>query len=566
MTKKKRSINFSKISTYIFLLPILFILIGYVVYPLFTTFLQSVKVDGEFSLANYKQFFNPERPANLESLFNSLYISILSVISCGIVGTSLALILEKFEFPGRRILKVFAVIPMALPSLIGAHSFNFLYGESGIIPRSLQALFHLDKVPFYIKGMSGVLVVHTFTMYTYFYLNVSAALRNFDYSLEEAARGMGGSRFYVFRKVTLPLLIPSIVASSILVFMMSMASYTAPLIYGIDRTLTMQIFLSRTNGNLDMAATQSTILSIVSVSFLIIMRIYENRRNYMSVGKGVSSNRIEAKSKFTKTITIILAVLFVIILMLPILVIVLISFSVDGTWTIQILPPEYTLSHYVDLFTDPNTWKPIYNSLVLSLIATTGNLIFGTASAYLINKRDFKGKGIVDTMIMIPWSLPGTVVALNLIMAFNKPSVFSFGKILVGTVWILPLAYFVRHLPLVHRNTSAAFAQFDDSAEEAARGLGASWWYSFRKVVFPMVFGGVMSGVLLSFVQGFGEFVASILLYTPSYVPLSVAINQKMYSFKFGTACAYGVLQIILLIIVLLINEKLNAEETAIQM
>lgn len=560
---EKRSIKSSPYFVYIPLIPVLLVLFGYVVYPLFKTFLNSVMIDGNINFANYKDFFNVENVTYIQSLKNSVYISLISVITCGIVGIGLALLMERFDFPGRRVLTVIAILPMALPSLIGTISFDFLYGESGIIPRFLQHLFSLNKVPFYLNGIAGVIMVHTFTMYTYFFLPVSSAIRNFDTSMEEAAYNLGASKWTVFTRVIIPMLTPSIVASSLLVFMMSMASYTAPLIYGIDNTLTMQIYLSRTNGNLDMAATQSTILSLVSIMFLILMRWYENKRNYKNVNKGVGVHRTEVKNKWGKYVAAIASFILVIFLMLPIIVIILISFSQDGTWTTQILPPKYTLDHYKDLFTNAKTWIPIKNSVVMSSIATLGNAVFGLGAAYLLSRFKFRGNYFVDSIIMIPWSLPGTVVAINLIAAFNRPSFFSFGKILVGTYWILPLAYFVRHLPLVYRSTSASFAQMDGSAEEAARNLGAGWFYSFRKVVIPMVFSGMAAGMLLGFVQGIGEFVASILLYTVNTTPISVEIFQRMYSFEFGTACAYGVLQIILLVIVLFASERLKGESTS---
>jgi iron(III) transport system permease protein len=165
---------------------------------------------------------------------------------------------------------------------------------------------------------------------------------------------------------------------------------------------------------------------------------------------------------------------------------------------------------------------------------------------------------LLDILIMVPWALPGTVVAVNLIAAFSEPNVFSFNQVLIGTFWILPLAYFVRHLPLIFRSTSAALMQMDESVEEAARSLGANWWYTFRRVVVPMAFSGILAGTLLALVQGIGEFVASILIYSTSTMPLSVAIFQKMYAFQFGTACAYGVLQIILIITVLFISQKIT--------
>jgi iron(III) transport system permease protein len=558
---RRKSITASPAFVYVLVSPLFLILLAYVIYPLFETFVASIKIDEEITWKNYIRFFSLEHTANLEALWNSIYISVLSVITCGIVGVAMAFLLERYEFPGRKILSVLALVPMALPPLIGVLSFTFLYGESGIIPRAIKELFGLTQVPFSLKGIWGVVVVHTFTMYTYFFMTATAAIKGLDPSLEEAAASLGANRFTVWRRIILPMLTPAMVASSLLVFMISMASYTAPLIFGIDRTMTMQIYLSRTNGDLDMAATQSTILSIVSVAFLLIMRWYQGARNYQNLSKGVSVHRTEIKSKAGRYTTIVLSFIGTVILMLPILVLVLISFSVDGTWTVQILPPEYTLSHYMDLFTDSKTWRPILNSLQLSAIAVIGIVIFGVAAAYAMVRLKFRGKTLLDVLIMLPWALPGTVVAINLIAAFSEPNAFSFGQVLIGTFWIIPLAYFVRHLPLVFRSTNATLMQMDPSVEEAARNLGASWWYSFRRVVFPMAWGGILAGTLLAFVQCIGEFVASILIFTPKTTPLSVAVFQRMYSNEFGTACAYGVLQIVVIIIVLFISRKLTGDK-----
>lgn len=181
-------------------------------------------------------------------------------------------------------------------------------------------------------------------------------------------------------------------------------------------------------------------------------------------------------------------------------------------------------------------------------------------AADAVVRLNFKGKTLMDILIMVPWALPGTVVAVNLIAAFSEPTAFSFNQVLIGTFWILPLAYFVRQLPLVFRSTSASLVQMDKSIEEAARSLGANWWYSFRKIILPITMSGILAGTLLAFVQGLGEFVASILIYSVSTMPMSVAIFQKMYAFQFGTACAYGVLQIVLIIIVLAVSRKLEGK------
>ncbi|MEK5186110.1 iron ABC transporter permease [Solibacillus sp. FSL R5-0691] len=546
----------SRYFVYILISPLFLILFAYVIYPFYSTFIQSFAGDNQ--LANYQKFFSLESTANLEALWNSFYISIISVICCAVVGVMMAFLLERYDFPGRRLLSILVLVPMALPPLVGVLSFSFLYGESGIFPRLFQQMFQLEDVPFALKGIWGVIVVHTFTMYTYFYLTASAAIKGLDPSLEEAATSLGASRIRVWRKIILPMLTPSIIASSLLVFMVSMASYTAPLMFGVERTMTMQIYLSRTNGNLDMAATQSTILSFVSITFLLIMRWYQNRRNYQNLSKGISVHRSEVSSKPIKYLAVALSFIGTLILILPILVLILISFSKDGAWTIQILPTEYTLDHYKALFTDERTWRPIWNSLQMGFIATVGNIIFGVAAAYAMVRLSFKGKTALDILITIPWALPGTVVAVNLIAAFSTESAFTFNQVLIGSFWILPLAYFIRHLPLVFRSTSASLMQLDQSVEEASRSLGASWWYTFRRIVIPLTLSGVLAGTLLAFVQSIGEFVASILIYNTSTIPLSVAIFQKLYAFKFGTACAYGVLQIVLILIVLIISERLS--------
>lgn len=541
---------------YILISPLFLVLFAYVVYPFYQTFTQSFAGDEPF--LHYKKFFNLASPANLEALWTSIYISIISVLCCAIVGVTMAFLLERYNFPGRRILSILVLVPMALPPLVGVLSFSFLYGDSGIFPRIFQHLFGLDHVPFSLKGIWGVIVVHTFTMYTYFYLTASAAIKGLDPALEEAATSLRAGRIRVWTKVILPMLTPSIVASSLLVFMISMASYTAPLMFGVERTMTMQIYLSRTNGNLEMAATQSMILSFVSITFLVMMRWYQNRRNYQNLSKGISVHRSEVSSKKIKIAATIASFIGTLILILPILVLILISFSVDGAWKTQILPTDYTLDHYMALFTDERTWRPIWNSIQMGIVATFGNIIFGVAAAYAMVRLNFKGKTLLDILIMVPWALPGTVVAVNLIAAFSTENIFAFNQVLIGTFWILPLAYFIRHLPLVFRSTSASLVQLDPSIEEASRGLGANWWYTFRRIVVPLTFTGILAGTLLALVQSFGEFVASILIYSTSTIPLSVAIFQKLYAFKFGTACAYGVLQICLILVVLIISEKLS--------
>lgn len=539
------------------LIPVVLVLVAYVLYPSLRTFIESLQKDGTISLGNYQDFFVQESKTNLEALWNSVYISLLSVLVSALIGIPLAFIFNRYDFPGRSFFSSAAILPIVLPSLVGVMAFMFLYGESGLIPNATKDLFGLDKVPFKIGGVSGILIVHAYTMYVYFYMTVSAAINKIDPSLEEAAYNLGANKFKVFWKVTFPLLTPAIVAASLLVFMISMASFSAPfLLAGGYRVLSLQIYFSKINGDMEIAATQSVILSIVSISFLLFMRWYQNRKDYRMASKGIGAHRSEVKNPIMKWVMVVTGIIGVIILLLPHFTILLLSLVPDGTWTFQTYPTVFNVENYRLLFEDPNIFKPLRNSLLMAVIATLANLVFGVIASYVLVKRKFVGKSFVDILVMIPWALPATVIGMNLIFAFNEPSVFSFGQILVGTFWILPLAYFIRHIPLVVRSTNAVLEQLDDSIEEAARNLGAKWFYTFRKVIFPIIMPGVLSGTLLAFIESVGEFPTSVLLYTISNRPISIEIMNQLRMFNMGQAAAYGMIQITLIVIVLFISNK----------
>ncbi|MDM5310980.1 ABC transporter permease [Peribacillus frigoritolerans] len=539
------------------LIPVVLVLIAYVLYPSLRTFIESLQKDGTISLGNYQDFFVQESKTNLEALWNSVYISLLSVLVSALIGIPLAFIFNRYDFPGRSFFSSAAILPIVLPSLVGVMAFMFLYGESGLIPNAIKDLFGLDKVPFKIGGVSGILIVHAYTMYVYFYMTVSAAINKIDPSLEEAAYNLGANKLKVFWKVTFPLLTPAIVAASLLVFMISMASFSAPfLLAGGYRVLSLQIYFSKINGDMEIAATQSVILSIVSISFLLFMRWYQNRKDYRMASKGIGAHRSEVKNPVMKWVMVVTGVIGVIILLLPHFTILLLSLVPDGTWTFQTYPTVFNVENYRLLFEDPNIFKPLRNSLLMAVIATLANLVFGIIASYVLVKRKFVGKSFVDILVMIPWALPATVIGMNLIFAFNEPSVFSFGQILVGTFWILPLAYFIRHIPLVVRSTNAVLEQLDDSIEEAARNLGAKWFYTFRRVIFPIIMPGVLSGTLLAFIESVGEFPTSVLLYTISNRPISIEIMNQLRMFNMGQAAAYGMIQITLIVIVLFISNK----------
>ncbi|WP_085992383.1 ABC transporter permease [Oceanobacillus senegalensis] len=550
-------LNAEKRKTILLLIPIILVLVGYVLYPSIETMIESFKKEGTFSLQNYQDFFGEKAEANLEALWNSVWISLLSVFFSALIGIPLAYIFNRYDFPGRIFFSQIAIMPIVLPSLVGVMAFMYLYGEAGLVPNIMKDLFNLSEVPFSIGGISGILIVHAYTMYPYFYMTTSSALNNIDPSLEESAYNLGANRFRVFRKVTFPLLTPGIVAASLLVFMVSMASFSAPfLLAGGFRVLSLQIYFSKINGDLEMAATQSVVLTMVSISFLLFMRWYQNRKDYRMASKGIGAHRSEVSNPLLKWVMVTIGILAMIVLLLPHATLLILSLVPEGGWTWQTYPQVFNLENYRLLFEDPNIWDPVRNSLIMSFIACIGVFVFGIITSYALVKRKFVGKNLLDILVMIPWVLPATVVGMNMVLAFNEPSVFSFGQVLVGTFWILPLAYFIRFIPLVVRSTTAVLEQMDDSIEEAAQNLGAKWFYTFRRVVIPIILPGVLSGTLLAFVQAVGEFPTSVLLYTLGNRPISIEIMNQLRMFNMGQAAAYGMIQVGLIAIVMIISSK----------
>ncbi len=550
-----RSSFAEKVSTdrfvYLLAIPVFLVLLFFVVVPMVQTAVFSLGGNG--AATNYGTFFSG---ASASALALSIGISLASVVLCGVVGTLLAVLLTRFEFPGRRALEIFAILPMALPPLIGAVAFVLLYSETGIIPRALHEALGVPVSAVAVTGVGGVLLVHTFTMYPYFYLSVSAGLAGFDSSLESAAANLGAGKARIWGTVILPMLTPALVSGALLTFMISMASFTAPQLYNVQ-TLTMQIVSTRTTGDHSLAAAQSTVLSVVSILFLVSMRWYQGRRVHRSLSKGVQRDRAVSRGP-VRYLALIGSTAVSLLLLAPVLVIVLVAFSVDGAWTTQVIPDQYTLSNFVSIFSEPANLRPINVSVQMALLATIAAIFIGAAASWIIARWQLGGKTLLDIAIMLPWALPGTVIGVNMVTAFNTPNVGNLGLVLAGTLWILPVAYFVRYVPLVFRSTNASLDQIDPSLEEAARNLGAAPFRVLRTVTVPLVAKGILAGALLAFVDGVGEYVASVVIYPARFVPLSVEIFNRIYSSQLGTAAAYGTLQIVLILAVLVISRYLE--------
>lgn len=533
-------------------LPVLAILVWTVVYP------NAAVIAGSFEngLGHWREF--AASPSEREALTTTLIISLASVVASLIIGVPLAFLLGRFEFPGRRILRAVATLPAALPPLVGVIAFLFLYGESGLVTRGIQRLLGLREAPWRLTGVWAIIFVHAYTMYVYVFLFVSAGLERFDTTLDEAAAGLGASASQRLRRVTLPLLMPAIAGSMLLVFMTALGSFSAPYVFGGGiRVLSTQIVASKLNGEIGLAYVETTVLALSAVAGLMLFRWLERKRKYTSAGKGATTRRV-IRSRGVQLAAMTLAMVTVVVLVLPHLMVVLVSFARDGTWTTQVIPPQYTMENYRRLFSEAELWRPIANSVSMSLIATAANVVVCFVAAYLIVLRRFSGRRLLEVLVALPWAIPATAIALGLAATFNRNEMHTARLLLVGTFWILPLAYFIRDIPLVATAVEGSLRQMDPSLEDAARGLGASWWLTMRRVVLPAARPGLVAGALLAAVTAVGEFVASVVLYTHANRPISIEILAQLRALAFGTAASYSVLLIVLVLLMTLTARTLE--------
>ncbi|HEX6251160.1 MAG TPA: iron ABC transporter permease [Gemmatimonadaceae bacterium] len=542
--------------TWLLALPLLALLLWAVVFPNAAVVVESFGDD----LSHWREFF--ASPGDREAVLNTLIISVGSVVAALVIGLPLAFLLTRYEFPGRRILRIVAILPAALPPLVGVIAFLFLYGESGVVTRAVQYALRLEEPPWRLTGLGAIIFVHAYTMYVFVFLFVSAALERFDASVEEAAAGLGAGSVHRLRRVTLPLLFPAIAGAMLLVFMNSLGSFSAPYVFGGGvRVLSTQIFASKLNGALGLAYAETTVLTTSAIAGLLLFRWLDRKRQYVVSGKGVRSRRALG-SGLVQAGLMLVAVTAVVFLVLPHLMVILVSFARDGAWTTQVLPPEYTLDNYRQLATDSQLWRPIRNSVSMSALATVANIGVALVAAYLIVLRRWRGRRLLDVLVALPWAIPATAIALGLAATFNRNDPASARILLVGTFWILPLAYFIRNIPLVVTPAAASLRQMDPSLEDAARGLGASWWLTMRRIVLPAARPGLIAGALLGAVTAVGDFVTSIVLYTHANRPISLEILAQLRALAFGTAAAYSVLLIVLVALITFAARALEDQYT----
>jgi iron(III) transport system permease protein len=481
-------------------------------------------------------------PSEWQALWGSLWISAASVVLSALIGVPLAFVFERYAFPGRRVLGALVALPAVMPPLVGVIAFMFLYGESGFVARGIQALTGAHDSPWRLQGPVAILLVHAYSMYVYFYLFTRAALAKLDASVLEAAASLGAGAWETFRRVTVPLLRPALVGAALLTFMTSLASFSAPYLFGGGfRVMTTQIVSTRLNGDTATAMFETTALTAIALLGFALVQWTESGRSVAAVGKGTPPALREIANPAARRLAALAGWVLAVFLLLPHATLLLISFVPVNTWTTQTLPPVLSAVNYRRMFTEAERLRPMVNSLWMALVSTAAALAVALWAGNLVVRRRAVLRGTIETLLALPWAVPGTVLAIGLATLFGVQNPLVGRFILVGTVAILPLAYFVRNLPLTGRAVLAGYRQLDPSLDEAAQSLGASRWRRLWRVTMPLLRPALAAGGALAFVTALGDFVASILLYTYETRPIAIEILSSLRVSELGVAAAFGV-------------------------
>ena len=516
-----------------------------VLYPVVIVVVDSVRGDAVATFVS--------RRGEWGVLWASVWISLASVALAAVIGVPLAFLFEWLEFPGRKTLGSLIALPAVLPPFVGVLAFLFLYGESGFVARAVQAVLRLRGPPWRLQGAGAILLVHAYSMYVYFYLLTRAGLAKLDASMLEAAQALGAGRWQTLRRVTLPLLRPSLAGAALLVFMTALGSFSAPYVFGGGfRVMTTQIVATKLNGELPLAMVETVALALVAAVGLALLRRTEGEEILAALGKGEAPRRRPIRRASVRTLATTAGWLLALLPLLPHLTLALVSLVPYGSWTTETLPPVLSFVNYQRLLGEPERLRPLVNSLWMAAASTLGAIALALAAGALARgRRADRWRGPIESLVALPWALPGTVFAIALTTTFSVRAPLALRWVLVGTVFLLPLAYLVRNLPITGRAVLAGYRQLDAALAEAAASLGAGRWATFRRVTLPLLRPALAAGGSLAFVAALGDFVTSIVLYTYDNRPISIEIMSSLRLNELGVAAGFGVILMVVSALVL---------------
>ena len=521
----------------------------FLIYPLFKLLYNAFFAGGEFTLEYFQSFFSQKY--YVKSIFNSLKVSICATALSLAIGVPLAYFYQMYEIKGKTILQVLIILCSMSAPFIGAYSWIMLLGRSGVITKFIESIIPIRMPNIY--GFNGILLVLSLQLYPLVFLYVSGALKNIDNSLLEAAENMGCSGFKRFFKIVIPLCMPTIIAAALMVFMRAFAEFGTPLLIGEGyQTFPVIIYNSyfaETGGDHNFGAAIS-VIAIVITAIIFLIQKYINGKFTFTMNALHPIERKEIHGIHYVLVNIyswfVVAIAF-----LPQIYVIYTSFLKTSG---KIFLKGFSLDSYRYAFT--HLTKAIPNTFIIGGLALIVVIVLAILIAYLVVRRNNLMNKVIDTVSMVPYIIPGSVVGIALVMAFNKKPL-----VLTGTMIIMIVALVIRRIPYTIRSSTATLQQISMSIEEAAISLGSSKLKAFFRITVPMMANGILSGAIMSWVTIITELSTAIILYNLNTITLTLATYTYVSRGNYGIAAAYATILTVSTIISLLIYMKVTGNK-----
>lgn len=497
--------------------------------------------DNSLTLGHFGAFFSQDLMR--ESFFNSLYVAVMSAIFAALIAVPLAYFTVRFDFRGAILIQTLGVLPLIMPPFVGAVALQLIFGRSGTLNLLLNDWFGFT-LPI-MEGLNGVIFVEAIHYFPFILMNLTVALRNIDGAMEEAAMNLGCKGWRLFWRVIFPLGLPGFVAGASLVFVKVFDDLGTPLVMGQTNMLAPQAYLRITQVGLEdpMGYVISVIMIVFSIAAMVISARSLKGRDFSTLQKGGASIQRRRLSPIEGAMAYLWIGVILLITLSPHIGVLLLSFA--QVWSFSPLPDAYTLEHYSTVFQDSSGM--IRNTLIYCGLAAGLDVLLGVTIAYLILRTRLPARQWLDWIATASLAVPGIVLAIGFLRLFKGVTVPGTDVLLTSTWLAIMLAYAVRRLPYALRSCMAALQQVHISLEEAAESLGATKMRSIRRVLVPLMTGGILAGFVTSFITAAVELSATIMLVSAdSQAPMSYGIYLYMQSVAGrGPGAALGVLAIL---------------------
>ena len=547
MLNNKIKLDFWNIVT----LLIIIVFAIFLIYPLLSLFLDGFKdsKSGVWSLMNYIQFFSKKYYTS--ALVNSFKLTISVTVIAVLIGVPLAYFMSFYKIKGKGILEVLFIISMMSPNFIGAYSWILLLGRNGSVTKFLEKALGINMPSIY--GFAGMLLVFSLKLYPFIYIYVSGALKKIDVALSEAAESLGCGGLKKVFTVIMPLITPTLVAAALLVFMNCMADFGTPALIGegyrVMPTLVYSEFVGESGGSANFAACMATIMIIITALVFFLQKWYINTKSFT-----MSSIR-PIQPKEPKGIFKVLIYIYIYMLaglsIIPQAMVVYTSFKATK---MQVFVDGFSLGSYKKVA--DKALAAVTNTYVFCFFAIVIIITLGMLIAYLTVRRRSVLTSAIDSIAMFPYIVPGSVLGITLLIAFNHQPLM-----LAGTAFIIIISLVIRRLAYTLRSSSAILYQISPSMEEAAVSLGDTPAKSFVKVTAKMMLPGVASGAILSWITIINELSSSVMLYTSKTKTMSVAIYNEVIRASYGPAAALASILTLTTVISLLVFFKVSGSK-----